>query len=497
MSEQSTKPFAAIDLGSNSFHMVVAEPEGDNIRFIDSLRQSVRLGAGLDANKRLTPETEERALDTIKQFAQRLRDVPTKNIRMVGTNTLRRAKQTRKFMSTTQKLIGKPIEIISGREEARLIYSAVAHTLPDNANKRLVFDIGGGSTEFIIGKALQPKLMESINVGSVSHTNRFFNDAKNPEKAFKKASVSAQLELQPIIKAYKDLGWDVAIGCSGTIKAASRLLAELGITDGTITLEGLTKLIKTLTSVEDVSELNLQSISLKRTQVILGGVAVLHAIFKTFKLSEMMVSEVALREGLIYDMIGKLEHTDAQAETVNNLIERYSIDVEQANRVRQTANDMFDQAYVKWDLDPDTDRALLNWAASLHEIGMGVAHTQYHKHGAYILENSDLLGFSKPEQVAVALLVRFHRRKIDIEAYEHLPEKERDVLLKLTSLLRLAALLHRGRHYEDLEDVKIAVKSKRVTVAASDAWLQSNPLTAAGLNDEAERLAKIDIQIKA
>lgn len=495
MSDNNT--YAAIDLGSNSFHMVVAKPDGDNIRFVDSLRDSVRLGAGLDSKKRLTPDTEERALETIAKFAERLRDVPTRNIRMVGTNTLRRARDTGRFMSTTRKLIGKPIEIISGREEARIIYSAVAHTLPDTDQKRLVVDIGGGSTEFVVGLGSRPMLLESINIGSVSTTSNHFSKSNGKQKALKRATLAAMLEINPIRKNYADLGWDVAIGCSGTIKATGRILAELGLTDGTITQEGLRNLLKTFSQSSSVSALGLTSISERRAQVIEGGVSVLQGIFRTLNLESMMISEVALREGLIYDMVGKHGHTDTQTETISKLIKRYSIDVEQAKRVQKTANDMFNQAQPVWALDPDTDRALLNWAAQLHEIGMGVAHTQYHKHGAYILENADLLGFSKTQQQALAMMVRFHRRKILLEAFDPLPEKERDTLLKLTSLLRLAALLHRGRHNVDLTDVKLVVKSKRVTVAASNDWLEQHPLTAEELHAETERLLKIDVQLKA
>ncbi len=491
--------YAAIDLGSNSFHMMIAEPEGNSIRKIDSLRMPTRLGAGLDKNKCLLPETEAVALDALAQYAERLRDVPRRNIRVVGTNTLRRAKNSSHFMREGTKLLGKPIEIISGREEARLIYTAVAHTFPDTNKQRLVIDIGGGSTELVIGKGFQPALMESVNMGCVSYTTRFLSDEDTlSASAIKTATIQAQLELQPLAVAYRQCGWDEVIGCSGTIKAAARMLAELGITDGTITLEGLKKLLRAIITAGSVEAMKLTSVSQSRAQVVIGGLAVLRAVMKTMNIEVMQASQVALREGLIFDMLGKAEHIDIQSQTLANLTARYSIDISQASRVEATAIKLFHHVATSWKLDPETDLDLLTWAAKLHELGMGVAHTQYHKHGAYILENSDLLGFTLAEQTALALLVRYHRRKIENEAFSNLPDEERDRLLMLLGILRLAALLHRGRNNdESLDDIHVVVKEGQIKVVAPQAWLDEHPLTAAELQGEAERLTHINIKLKA
>ena len=493
-----SRVYAAIDLGSNSFHMMIAEPEGSSIRKVDSLRMPTRLGAGLDKNKCLTPETEAVALDALAQYAERLRDVPRKNIRMVGTNTLRRAKNSRDFMRKAAQLLDKPIEIISGREEARLIYTAVAHTFPDTSQQRLVIDIGGGSTELVIGKGFQPALMESVNMGCVSYTTRFLSsEEKLTASAVKKAITEAQLELQPLVVAYKHCGWDAVIGCSGTIKAAARMLAELGITDGAITKDGLKKLVRAIISAGSVEAMNLSSVSQSRAQVVIGGLAVLRAVMKTLNIEVMQASQVALREGLIFDMLGKAEHVDIQTQTIANLTSRYSIDIRQASRVESTATKLFHHVSDAWNLDPETDLELLVWAAKLHELGMGVAHTQYHKHGAYILENSDLLGFTLAEQTALALLVRYHRRKIENEAFGNLPDEERDRLLMLLGILRLAALLHRGRNDESLDDVNVVIKEGQITVVAPQTWLDEHPLTYAELLAEAERLTHVNIKLKA
>jgi len=497
MNEPDNRPsFAAIDLGSNSFHMVVAEPEGDSIRIIDSLRMAVRLGSGLDKNKRLTPETLERSLDALRLFSERLRDVPRKHFRVVGTNTLRRAKNADTFMYEARSILGKNVEIISGREEARLIYTAVAHTHPDPNHKRLVIDIGGGSTELIVGHGLKPRLMESVNMGCVSVMNRFFDNGKATNKQFKRAVTYAELELQPLKQAYRHSDWETAIGCSGTIKATGRMLAELGITDGVITRKGLRELTQRLLDAGSVQELALTTISSDRSQVILGGLAVLHAVLRSMKIDTLTVSQVALREGLIFDMIGKRQHTDLQQETLSTLNRRFSIDEAQALRVETTANKIFNHVKKDWCLDEEVDSTLLSWAARLHEIGMGVAHSQYHKHGAYIVEHCDLFGFSKAEQNALSLMVRFHRRKIDLDAFANLPKSERKRLLKLTAVLRLAALLHRGRHDDDLARVKLKVSGHELTFSLADDWVKEMPLTHAELESESERLAFIDIDVR-
>ncbi len=492
----SGQSFAAVDLGSNSFHMVVAEPEGSSIRIVDSLRTPVRLGAGLDKHKRIKSDTQALAFDVLGQFAQRLRGIPDKQIRVVGTNTLRRASNAGEFMQTAFEILGKRIEIISGREEARLIYSAVAHTFPDPDKQRLVLDIGGGSTELIIGKAYTPALMESINMGCVSYSARFFDDKKLSAALFKDVTLEARLELQPISKAYRNADWDEVIGCSGTIKVVARMLAELGISDGVITRDGLRELVSLIVDRGSVEKLDLQSINRDRALVISAGIAILQAILKTFKIDEMQATQVALREGLIFDMIGKAEHVDIQSQTIANLIARYSIDTEQANRVEETARTLFGHVVNAWELDHEADLELLSLAAKLHELGMGVAHTQYHKHGAYILENSDLLGFSLAEQKALALLVRFHRRKILLDAFDGLPGSEKNRLLKLLSLLRLAALLHRGRHSAQFDELNLKVRENQLTIVTTQTWLDNNPLTNIELATEAQRLLHIDIRLK-
>jgi len=488
--------FAAIDLGSNSFHMVIAEPEGNSIRIIDSLRVPVRLGAGLDKQKRLKPETKARALDALGQFAQRLRGVPLKQVRVVGTNTLRRAKNAEKFMQEAHDILGKRIAIISGREEARLIFTGVSHAIPDPDAQRLVIDIGGGSTEFIIGKGFKPALLESVHLGCVSYTNQFIDNKNVTARDIKKASIAAQLELTPIVRAYTELGWSEATGCSGTIKAVANILAELNLTDGEINFDALKQLIQALDKAGSVEKMNLQCIGSDRSAVICGGIAVLHAIFKIFKIKRLQASQVALREGLIFDMVGKTQHVDIQTQTLANMFNRYDIDTVQATRVEDCAAHFFEQVKDDWELDSEADLDLLCWAAKLHEMGKAVAHTQYHKHGAYLIQNSDFIGFTMAEQNALALLVRFHRRKIDLSAFDNLEKSEKNRLLRLISLLRLATLLHRGRHSTDLSAIKLKARDNQLQVIASQDFLDENPLTSAELTDEASRMLHVNIKLK-
>ena len=488
--------YAAIDLGSNSFHMVVAEPVADSIRIVDSLRLPVRLGSGLDEQKRLKPETREIALDAISQFAQRLRGVPRQNVRVVGTNTLRRAKDADAFINEAFELLNKRIEVIAGREEARVIFQAVAHGLPSPDCKRLIIDIGGGSTELVTGTDFTPEIIESMNMGCVSYTTRYLSADSIDIKSMKRATTAAKLELQPVVKAYRTAGFEEVVGCSGTIKSISRVLEELQLTNGLITRPALRKLMKLLVKAGSLKALNLHSISSSRAQVFTGGLAVLSAIMSSLKIDEIQASQVALREGLIFQLIGKKEHSDIQNQTVDILVNRYHADPLQRERVTSLARRLFSIAQQSWQLDPVADGQLMQWAADLHEIGLAVAHSQYHKHGAYVLENSDLLGFSRAEQFALSFLVRYHRRKIDLESISHLPPAEQARLIQLLALTRLTVLLMRSRYDENLTTLDFQIKGNTMQLSAPSRWFSQRPLTTADLEQESSLLAGTGISLE-
>jgi len=404
--------YAAIDLGSNSFHMAVAGATRSHLQMIDKVRRPVRLGSGLDKNNNITGETLDRALECLALFQHRLRGVPRDQIRAVGTNTMRRARNAEKLNHAAQEILGIPIEIISGREEARLIYTGVTYGVRDK-KKKLIIDIGGGSTEFIAGQGIEPKIMESVNMGCVSANHRWFSGKEiNLPKQFEKAIKQAQVETQPLTSEYLEHGWEQCIGSSGTIKAAERILTGLGLSKSGINHDDLEQAVKLISKegLEAISQI--ESISADRHTVILGGLSVLLAAFRSLQIESMTVSHSALREGVIVDLGGDTLNEHVRHNAVSEMQRRFQIDLDQAQRVSTTANAFYESVRKPWNLGKKADSRTLHWATELHEIGLSVSHAQYHKHGDYLLRNADMLGFSRKDQAVLASLVRNHRRKI-------------------------------------------------------------------------------------
>jgi exopolyphosphatase/guanosine-5'-triphosphate,3'-diphosphate pyrophosphatase len=384
---------AAVDLGSNSFHMIIARFEDGQLDVVDRLREQVQLGAGLDRYKRLTPETRQRALECLGRFGQRLRDLPQGSVRAVGTNTLRMARNSDTFLLEAERALGHPIEIIAGREEARLIYLGVAGSIADDRGQRLVIDIGGGSTEYIIGMRSEPFYRESLFMGCVSFAKRFFAKGRITRAALNRAEIAARQELQTIETFYRQVGWAQAIGASGTILAIARVLQANGWGDGTITRAGLDSLRAALLAKGQVEKLDFEGLRRDRAPIFPSGVAILSASFDMLQIERMQVSDGALREGLLYELLGRIHHEDVRektvAVTVAVLVERSRLDTSHAERVAATAAMLFTQVAAGWGLDAE-DGQLLQWAARLHEVGLSVAHNQFHRHGAYILTHADL-----------------------------------------------------------------------------------------------------------
>ena len=480
---------AAVDLGSNSFHMVVARPVNGHLNVVDRLREPVRLAAGLDATNALDAEAQQRAIACLERFGQRLRDMPAGSVRAVGTNTMRKARNSDELLDAAAAALGHPIEIISGVEEARLIYLGVSHSLPDNPGHRLVMDIGGGSTELIIGERFEPLYMESLYMGCVSLSQGYFADGTITAKALRRAEIAAGQELQPVEQTYRRLGWSSAVGSSGTIRAVGDVVQAMGWSDGGITLSGLKKLRDALIAAGDVGKLGaLQGLPPERAPVFPGGVAILMATFEALGIERMEVSDGALREGLLYDLMGRIRHEDVRERTIASLSERYHVDKAQAKRVEQTVLECLTQVKDAWKLEPECSANLLQWAAQLHEIGLAVAHSGYHKHGAYLLEFSDMPGFSRQEQKMLAVLVRCHRRKFGSALFKDLSETQRERAMRLTILLRLAVLLHRSRADAALPPYSLHADGKSLFVAFPSGWLEQHPLTQADLAQEGEVL---------
>lgn len=487
--------YAAVDLGSNSFHMVVANFSEGNLRVIDRMKEMVRFASGLNNKKDLSEESMQVALECLQRFGQRIQEIPNSNVRAVGTNTLRLARNKEVFLSQAHAALGHPIEIIAGREEARLIYSGVAHSSYDETSKRLVIDIGGGSTELIIGRGFDTFETESLHMGCVNVGLQFFEDGKIKPKRMRKAFLSAMQELESIGNSYKTTGWDYALGSSGTILAIRDVVQAQGWCDSGITANALARLIEALIAIGDSEMLNFEGLSDRRKPVFASGVAILSAIFEALELNNMNVSDGALREGLLYDLIGRTHNKDIRDQTISAVVQRYNIDSEQANRVKDTAKILFDQVKVSWQLNEKNDLKILEWGAMLHEIGLSVAHYQYHKHGAYLTANSDLAGFSQQDQKKLAVLVRSHRRKFPAEEIQAINPSIRSSLTKLCILLRLAVVLHRGRSGYDFPKIDVKVIKDNINLMFPSNWLEQHPLTLLDLSTERDYLQAANIQL--
>ena len=480
--------FAAVDLGSNSFHMLIVRVNNNQVEIIDRVKEMVQIARGLSKGDTLSDESQERALACLQRFAERLRDIPASQIRAVGTKTMRAARNAIAFMHKAEKTLGVPIQIISGYEEARLVYSGFAHTVTNDRSQRLVIDIGGGSTEFIIGKDQEPMVMESLGLGCVTYTETYLtNHGGVNARNMKRAYVAACSEIEEIRKNYLRSGWQLAYGTSGTARAIADLLTPQ---DGgaVITKTSLDELVK---SVSKTGELVANSLPELRRQVLPAGLTIMQAIFDQLKLEKLHVANATLKEGLIYDTIGRLTDLDTRVDTVKKLQTQYHIDMAQAERVTAAAKHFWRQ--IDGPPLPGVSRTkILAWAAMLHEIGLSISHSSYHHHGYYLLRHSDLAGFGRYEQYILANLVRAHRRKLDPSNFEGLDDSALAAFMPLAICLRLSALLHRRR--EDLDALpKLTLQGKNITLTFSRSWLEHHPLTLAGLEQEADYYKNIGL----
>ncbi|WP_313516288.1 exopolyphosphatase [Pseudomonas sp.] len=487
---------AAIDLGSNSFHMVLAKADRGEIRILERLGDKVQLAAGIDENRQLSAEAMQRGLDCLRLFAQMINGLPQGAVRIVGTNALREARNRGDFIRQAEVILGHPVDVISGREEARLIYLGVSQTFPDMPGKRLVVDIGGGSTEFIIGQRFEPLLRESLQMGCVSFTQRYFRDGKITSARYAQAYTAARLELMGIEHALRRLGWQEAIGASGTIRAVGLAIRGEGNGNGEVNQQGLKLLKIRLLKLGDVERIDLDGVKPDRRAIFPAGVAILEAIYDALELDQMLHSEGALREGVLYDLIGRQHHEDVRERTLGSLMERYHVDLEQAARVEAKALSAYEQVADAWDLRDEAWKELLTWAARVHEVGLDIAHYHYHKHGAYLIEHSDLAGFSRQDQQMLALLVRGHRRNIPRDKYVEFTA-DSDKLVRLCILLRFAILFHHIRGTQEMPKVQLKAGRRNLEMVFPDGWLENNPLTQADFAQEAEWLARVGYQLKA
>ena len=473
---------AAVDLGSNSFRLQVGRVVDNQIYTLDSMKESVRLASGLNADKRLDIPAQARALDALRRFGERLGGLDSGAVRVVATNTLRVAKNATEFLPQAEQALGFPIEIIAGREEARLIYIGASHSLPMVTHKRLVVDIGGGSTEFIIGKRHDPQLMESLYMGCVSYTLRFFPDRRIDKNRLREAQIAATKEIELITHDYQRLGWKEAVGSSGTARAIADVLELNNMNpngESGITRVGLDKFCTLLIKAGSAEALDLPGVKGDRLPVLPGGVAIMSAVFEVLGIERMTYADGALRLGVLYDLLGRFHPLDMRDSTVAQFRRRYQVEADQVERVEATALSALSQLA---DGSPsETDSQILSWATRLHEIGISVAHNAYHKHGAYVLTYADMPGFSKKDQAHLAMLVLGHRGKL--EKLRGMATVDSD--WRLIFCLRLAVLLHRTRDDRALPAWRVSLHGNGFKLELPTEWLAANPWTAAAMGEEA------------
>ena len=486
--------FAAIDLGSNSFHLIIAKLEHNEVRTVETLSEKVQLGAGLH-NDILDEGAIQRGLDCLSRFKQVLDSVTPFRIRIVGTNALRQARNRHEFTRRAEALLSVRVNVIYGREEARLIYLGVAHTLADDEYSRLVIDIGGGSTEFIVGQRFEPQQRESLQMGCVAYNRTFFKEGKITRKRYRRAYAAARLEVSHIRHRYHRAHWQEAVGSSGTLQAIEAILQNCGWSEAGITRSGLACLEDALLAFDNIENIVIENLGENRRNVILSGVAITAAIFDELNIEIMRSSPGALREGVIYDLLGRLSHEDVRERTINALMQRYSADTKIAATVERRARILYLATRKAWQLQP-SDWELLRWAARSHEIGMVISHKHYNRHGAYLLRNADLPGFSQEEQATLAMLVLCHRHKLPLSSFATMTELDSTHLLRMIILLRQANLFKYVEQLEFLPEFHAAAKDNTIVLQFPEHWLREHPLTVFELRGEKSQLRRAGFRLK-
>ena len=494
---RETTKVAALDIGSNSFHLVVARIVAGSVQILHKVKQRVRLADGLDKDNVLSKEAIERGLTTLEVIAESLKDFEPDSVRTVATYTLRKAKNANHFLKKARKVFPYPIEVISGNEEARLIYNGVAHTNHEKG-QRLVIDIGGGSTEFIIGQDFDPQLLRSLQMGCVSYTQRFFAKGELTPKAFKKAITAAQQELEMIDKKFMNLGWQSCIGCSGTARIITTLAQELDEPpmEGTVTQAHIQQMIDKCCEYGHQQKLGFTNLSEERKPVLAAGLAILMGAFNSLKIKELTFSPAALREGVIYEMEDNLTHPDIRGRTAESLATRYDVDVEQANRVYETTMALFDVSAQGWKLDKKEHRNMLGWAALLHEVGLQINSRGVQRHSGYILQNVDMPGFNQEQQNLLATLTRFHRKKIRPGEIPEFTQFSSERVSKLLCLLRLGVLLNIKRQDGILPAFSVNAEKMKISLELPEDWLSGKPIFSADIHREVEQIKVLGIELK-
>ena len=493
------RQIAAIDLGSNSFHMVVANIVDEDLQIVSRHKQRVRLSSGLNKKRVMDEESILRGLDCLSMFAERIQGFEVDDVRIAATHTLRYAKNAKEFMHRAREVLPFPIEIISGIEEARLIYLGVAHTQPESKSK-LVIDIGGGSTEIIIGHEFEPQLLNSTLMGCVSFTNNFFSDGELSKKNFVNADIASRQEFKSLVKSYKKHGWEIAFGSSGTIKAIREVLISLGHVDGIITRKRINKLIEVLCEFDVIDNIKLSGLAEDRKPVFAAGVAILNAVITDLSINELHFSDGALREGLLYEMEDRFQRSDIRMRTTENLARKHSVDLNHAEKVKLQAALFLKQLSSVVNIKKDDELAsLLGWGALLHEAGLSISYQAFHRHSSYILQHTNMPGFNQEQQMVLSALARFQRKSLKIGELGDFSLFKKKNIIQLIRILRLSILLNGQRNDDELPELYIDINSENTNhwIISSDDkhWLENNILLHADLVIEQEYWHKVDWEL--
>ncbi|MGI2174284.1 exopolyphosphatase [Shewanella ulleungensis] len=491
-SEQSLH-FVAIDMGSNSFHLVIAREQHGSIQILHKEKRQVQLAKGLRANGSLDDDAIERGLACLTEFNQRFSDLEQTRVRLVATHTLRVATNCHQFIKAALDIIPYPIEIVSGHEEARLIYNGIMHS-QTLTEQNLVIDIGGGSTEVIVGKATSTSHLASLKCGCVSYQQRFFYDGALTKDNFKAAQSAADKQFSQLSNAYFKSSWQLVLGSSGTVKAIAEALQCLTGSQQGLNLNNLKTLKHYLMGVGHIDNIKLDNLDPKRISLLAPGLSILISFFKRLSINEMQVAQGALREGVLYELSQIEQFKGVKQRTVSSLAQLYHIDPIQAANVTASIDHLFSQVATKWHISEY--QWLLNDAAMLHEIGIQINSRAHQKHGGYIIQNSDLPGFNQLQQQLLALLVANQRKRINIAAISELNDDEQTLLIRLLVIFRLAMVMNLGRISNSIEPINLTVDEQTVTLSlAGDQRLQ-NDLLCRDLAQEQKKLAMLGISLR-
>lgn len=474
--------YAAVDLGSNSFHMVIVHVVNGSVQIIGKIKQKVRLAAGLDENLALDDISMERGWQCLQVFSERLQDIPPSNIKIVATATLRLATNAHVFIRKAEEILNHKLEVISGEEEARQIYLGVAYTSANQGNS-LVIDIGGASTEIIIGNDMQPIHLKSLDMGCVTFMERYFEKGALSQDNFNQAKQAAKLLISDVADAFLCFDWENCLGASGTPQAITEILVAQGISDA-IRLDYLYHLEKQCIDCENINTLNIDGLEESRKAIFPSGLAILISLFESLNIKHMNISGGALREGLIYGMLDNITENDRRQQSLNQAKHRYHIDSSHANMVKQVALTLCHQLCAQQNICHLDTETILGAAAQLHEIGLHIEYKRHHEHGEYILTHIDLPGFTRLQRAAIRDLVAQHRLNIENTVFEKYHEDYRPMLKGLLRVLRIAVVLCLRRQNKHIPDVRLTCEEDKWTLTFPEGWLKSHPLINAELANE-------------